>query len=291
MAESSRLEASMFGTARSCGMSMSRRVTPRAAALALLLCPLAWTGPAAGQSPPTDSLIEIAAYPLPPRFALRGAAVNDAGSVLYWTDSSAVVVAQSSAGIEIVCRRGLRRPIGAAFVSDGSGVEIVDAGSRAVLRRDGDCHQVFALRAAGEFVSAGRTSSGWVFGLVAPSGAGLVMAVDTAGSETWSTSAQALRAELWDPRLSHLSAAGTGVVLSASRWPFPWLWITRDGSVVAQSDTTSLSRALPATEDWIGLPAVAVGGALVQTIADPRSDQRRIVVYGRDGRVVRVVSL
>jgi len=142
----------MIGIAPSCRRVVPPRATARATALVLLLCALGRTGPAAGQSLPPDSLIEIVAYRVPQRFQVRGAAINDSGTVLYWSDSAAAVVAQNAMAIGIVCPRLPRRPIAAAFVSDSPAVEIVDAGSGAVLRRDGDCRQIFPLRAAGEFV-------------------------------------------------------------------------------------------------------------------------------------------
>lgn len=277
--------------ARSWEMVVPPRAMARATALALLLSALGWTRPVVGQSLPPDSLIEIVAYRIPLRFQVRGAAINDSGTVLYWSDSAAAVVAQNARAIEIVCPRLPRRPIAAAFVSDSSAVEIVDAGSGAVFRRDGDCRQIFPLRAAGGFVSAARTRIGWVLGVVAPSGAGSVVAVDTLGGALWSFSSQAGPNEAWDPRYTHLSAVATGVAFSALRWPFQWLWLAADGSVVARADTASLGRALPGAEQWLGLPLVAVGNSLVQTIADPRSDQRRLVVYRRDGSLVRVVGL
>ena len=281
--------------APSCGTVRPLRLPAQTLKLVAVLSVLPWAAPVAGQSLPRDSLTEVVAYVLPPRFSLRGAAVSDAGRVLYWSDSAAVVVAQDLRAIEMVCPRRLTRPIAAAFVSGDSAVEIVDAGGGAVLRRRGDplgdCQQILSLRPAGELVSAARTVAGWVLGAVATSGVGSVVAVDTLGGTLWSVSPDTGQDGAWDPRFSHLSAAATGVVISALHWPFHWLWLAADGRVVARTNAGSMGGALSDAERWFGLPVIALGASLVQTIANPGSDQRRLVVYRRDGSLVRVVGL
>lgn len=84
---------------------------------------------------PRLSLVEVRSIQLPIGSAVRGADISAHGDVLYWSDSSVVVVSNDSAsGGDYLCRGQLFRPVSAAFAERDSAVEIVDAGYRSVYR-------------------------------------------------------------------------------------------------------------------------------------------------------------
>lgn len=111
------------------------------------------------------SLVEVRSIRLPTGSAVRGADLSADGDVLYWTDSSVIVVASDSASGSIhLCRGQLFRPVGAAFAGPDSRVEIVDAGYRSVYRatREGSCTRQLLPLYAKDIADAVHDDAGWL---------------------------------------------------------------------------------------------------------------------------------
>jgi hypothetical protein len=92
----------------------------------------------------------------------------------------------------------------------------------------------------------------------------------------------------------HFSSGGTGLLVTGARYPFAWVAIAsheQTGRIAGRpSLMPDLATKQPSSEyqTWFSLPVVRVGtGHFLQTLFDPRSDYRLLVLYDSEGRVQR----
>lgn len=95
-----------------------------------------------------------------------------------------------------------------------------------------------------------------------------------------------------DLRSSYSGAANGHLIRAGMYWPFRW--ILQDTSGVIQGGS-SAREAVPAPGEnfatWVGLRVVALDRGFIQTLADPRSDSRAILLYDSAGHFIRQTRL
>jgi len=73
-------------------------------------------------------------------------------------------------------------------------------------------------------------------------------------------------------------------------WPFEWVALDTTGRVTLRARAIAITsgRSLDTTfVEWVGLPVVPLDRGFLQTLADPRSDRRILVLFGKHGQVLR----
>jgi hypothetical protein len=94
----------------------------------------------------------------------------------------------------------------------------------------------------------------------------------------------------------HLRADSEVVVVANALFPFGSIVLDSSLSLVGRLESVDepFSRATPASDtlrSWVALPVVRIPGGYLQTLADPRSDNREFRWYADDGSVRKVRKL
>lgn len=236
-------------------------------------------------------LRETHTHRLPDAFALDGAASTSSGALVLWSSKPGILLLIKKGRQVPIDASGLSSVVGAAFVAGDSVIEAVDGGRRAVVRVS-DAGEVTttwsldipitvesAVRGANEWFVGGRTDAGQtrVYSAVEGSGTRLIHSVDGRRGQN-------------PVRRFHLSAAGADVLLMMTEAPFTTFHLAERGSIrsFAPEAHAPLGALLnDSTRRWVALRTVPLDRGYLQTIADVRSDKRLMVLYDRQGRVVR----
>jgi hypothetical protein len=77
-------------------------------------------------------------------------------------------------------------------------------------------------------------------------------------------------------------------VLSSMRWPYRTAVVSGTGVVLREFQ---MSQGVPLDTDYIALGAIPVPGGFLQTMVDPRSDRRRLVLMDSLGTVLSLTEI
>jgi hypothetical protein len=186
-----------------------------------------------------------------------------------------------------VCSNRLGRVVAAAFLSNDS-VEVIDAEGPSLLRASlsGSCSKR-PLKWEGMISSGVFSGRRWlVLSEGRPNATQLVRLEDR--PRALFDLPHRPRTPL-DREASFVTASSGRTMHASMIWPFEWVALDTAGTVVLESRAiTRTTRALVDTTyvDWVGLPVFQLDSGFLQTLADPRSDKRVLVLYDLDGRVV-----
>ena len=241
-------------------------------------------------------LTELSALSLPPAFGLRGAGLTADGTLLYWSDTSAHVAYSDGRANLRLCGRVLRRVVAAAFVAADSVVELIDAAEPSIIRAgpSNTCARSPIRPHGSEVIAAVFSPDGWTVtlrrGLVT---ADVMRVVFGTGATKLYEFSHHPRSP-FDLEAAYVTAASTGTLRSSMNWPFEWAALDTAGNATLSGqgvERTVEGLADTTLVDWVGLPVVQLDSGFLQTLADPRSDHRWLLLYDRDGRVVSRTAL
>lgn len=239
------------------------------------------------------SLSVIAAYDHPVGDPIYGGTLSADSSALTWTRTA--VVRHDARGSEFLCEDEVVRPLSAEGLPNGV-VEIVDSTRNSVLRHDptSGCRVAFQIPVDAPLVLAARLDDGWLLAH-APTPDRLqyrILTSDAMGRVAQpSTRVFSASESFRDTPL--VTAAGSTIIQSHSRWPFHWQQRDNVGTVLLHSSAVRDSSPLGGAEyrSWIGLAVIPLDRGFIQTLADLRSDSRFLVRYDSHGAVVTAVNL
>lgn len=221
---------------------------------------------------------------------MAGSAIADNGAILYWLRGNAFVLRLREGSTDTLCRKGVRHVVAAGFTVGDSVVEIVDSDptGRAVrILRATAPHCRVRARAglAARVVAAARSGTGWVLATEDESQVQGYVGIDAGGSELWTVAGDSGRAAATNPSMASMTGSTSGIVCSSMAWPFKTSLITNSGEVtpLLQPDSALLAEA---DTGWIGLAAIPILHGFVQTLADPRSDRRVIILFDSNGHIL-----
>jgi len=237
-------------------------------------------------------LTEERVIDIPLEFPLTAVTISDDGSALYWSGSARTVILHTAESVTILCPGALEEPVAAAFDPlDLLQIEIVDAGRSAIVTvsADGGCDHRTDLSGIGRLVGGARTGVGWVLARLDSLGVPTIVGLDSAGHLLWTKTSDGDLGNPLTVRSAHIIAWESGTVLSSMVWPFRWLSLDRQGKAIVTGAFEQV-RALEerrSLAEWVGLPVLPIDSGYVQTLADPRSDARVLVLYKPDGALRR----
>lgn len=242
-------------------------------------------------------LTELRSVSLPASTKLGGATLAADGRIAYWsTDDDGIRITDGTQQ-RSACRALRARPIAAAFSRNSTDLELLDARSRSILRvgADGRCIQVLKIPAVSELLGGAQAGRTWVIGATDERGRSVVVRVEPEGHPT-ELLLHVATGGVDDPmrvRYAHMRSSEGTVLLSAIHWPFAWVEMTAEGRIARRTSLESTTSAglRDSLAGWIGLGVVPLDTGYVLTVADPRSDERRIVLFDLEGRPMRSSSV
>ncbi|MEO7043576.1 MAG: hypothetical protein ABI035_15040 [Gemmatimonadaceae bacterium] len=252
-------------------------------------------------------LVEERVVPIIGGDQIDGATIAVGGTLIYWSRSHPGLVISRGTQTSRICVDQVGEPVGAAFVRADSAIEIVDARSRAIWQifPHSDCRKVYPIPAGvAEILTAARGDDGWFIGGVDTHGVSGLYYFDSLRRSTRRVLVSSGRNG--DPvslRRGYLRTVGSFALLSSLQWPFEWERVDATGqrSVGGRPAGDWSQRVVPGgainqtVQDsmryWVGLAAMPLDSGFVQTIADPTSDHREIILYAKNGNVVRASSV
>jgi hypothetical protein len=242
------------------------------------------------------TLQELHAHELPVTANVVGAAIANDGRIVYWGNGTVSLIARDKRIALPLCPAESRDIITAAFVEHDSVVEFFVHGDKTVVYRvepHNKCTRSVTVTAIDdEVVSAARTTDGWIVGVVTARLSSATFSVAHDGSLRRLTPWEEAGQDPWDLRFSHLARETKGFIIASFRWPFTWVLLDSLGAVSKLSGplaggSPEISEGPSDLREWIGLPVVALDRGFAQTLSDPRSDHRLLVLYDQAGRAIR----
>ena len=243
--------------------------------------------PANASPPDSIRLHALYSWPLQSPSGVKGAVVSNDGRVVYWGNGVALVSREQSRVIEL-CPGRVSSAIAVAFVGDSS-IEILDAATAVARIFSLDyrhvCHQRFetVLESGTRPVAAARMRSGWVMSVTGEDTVSEVISLNANGSAGWSV--RNVQSQGQDADHTYLGVSGETILVSSMLWPFRTTLVAGDGQVTATFDAQSAADTT--SREWIALPPVGIVGGFMQTLANPRSDRRLIILMNQRGKVLR----
>jgi hypothetical protein len=266
-----------------------------------LLLAVCITGCSSGDAPeslsrhPLLSLVEVRSIPLPAGSLVRGASLSLHGDVLYWSDSSVIMVPNDGTSNAVhLCRGQLFQPVSAAFAAQDTLVEIVDAGYRSVYRsaRGGSCTRQLLPIYAKHVADAVRDDTGWLLLLNSTERKGQVIRLRYGVEPSQLFEFVQDSATPTDLTSTYFGVADGRLIGATINWPFTWILQDTLGIVQLRASALGVeSSPGESIRDWVGLRVVALDKGFIQTVADPRSDARAMLLYDSAGRLIRQTRL
>lgn len=273
---------------------MSRLLTAVVAAYGLAA---ATTVGCAGPELPTLALTEQRRWVLPDTATLVGATLSARGAVAAWLrNPGGVFVLDRDGRMQAMPDLRAGDPVGAAFATGDSVVEVVDARSSTVL---------VAHAGSGSFTghpysvpivvtSAVRAQGGsWFLGGIDGEGFFRVYELqpDRRGSRLYGKVA-AIPGNPFASAHASLSIAGDCLLVSFLDHPYSVVALCSNGEVARWPTVTGQPTAPRENgQEWIALGVWPLDSGYVRTFSDVRSDVRDLVLYSRAGQFVRQTSV
>lgn len=235
-------------------------------------------------------LHEATSIPLPRGAAVLGGTLGAAGDILIWTPSEVWEFSTPHSGVQQVCagmklepRYVVHRapPIKAEiFDSVTSSVVVVDTAGHCFRRNETLFERAESIVAA--------TQVGWAQVETRPGAAPIVRWV---GRDGVRTDTIRMRDDVRLGDATDLTARGEreSLLLAEAAFPFRILRYVSGHylSVVTDPGGLFTGAERSALQAWTALPAVRLDQAYLQVLADPRSDERRLMLFSDTGRLVQ----
>jgi len=246
-------------------------------------------------------LIEQSSIALARGIKVEGGAIGQGGRIAYWTTSGYGVNVVFGKRATRSCVGTRARFVSAAFVTPTNELELLDAEGGRLVRvdRSGRCSIGTRIAGVSEVFGGARLVDGWVIGAADSTGGGVLIAVPD-GSELAPTTIGLPSASLDDPtnlRYATVHGVGDAALFSSIHWPFLTLCIDRNGREFLRLSIKGDSSGASARPDvssnslarWFNLGVVGLDSGYLQTLANPQSDERLLVLY-ESRRVCRRLS-
>ena len=241
-------------------------------------------------------LEEIASLTLPTDFAVRGGALAADGTVLLWSAKALWKIAPTRDSTVQICPDVIVAPGLTVFSSVPGRYEFYESTSRQAFRIDPrrDCQTAPVWSTASPESLIGRTSEGWI-------------EIGQRSSTSWTVRAQnrrigdstAVISDTTPIRFGKIedytsTPATNAVLLTERQFPFRTFRIGPEKAITLALDPAARLAARTRAEllnGWVSLRLVLLDGAFLQIIADPRSDQRRLILLDERGQLIRTSVL
>lgn len=247
------------------------------------------------------ALDEESSSSLPDSFAIAGVRRDARGRYVVWSNSGSYMLLYDGGRRTALAREGyIDGVVGADFNRNGrvEAIAVTANGNRRVEFSDsGDVVGVQRLAVPAAPTQAALVDSEWWIGGVAKRGAFVVYRVSRAGH-----SAEVFRVEPGRggrdtfPVAAHLSTAGAGALVALIRKPFTIWRVNPKGTVTVESEplaSAAVRKVLTGggLDWWVSLRAIPLDAAVLQTLADLRSEHRVLVVVDNGGAIANATDL
>jgi hypothetical protein len=236
-------------------------------------------------------LLELAAVPLPPNLWVQGASLSRRGELVLW-DTATVWVHSKGALPERVCLNVIMRPLQVVHAESGGALEVVDSVSGYLLRLPQSRRCVPEVTGRGPEAGSllWRAKARWISGRIVRADRLLLQEVSPfARPDTVLVPFEQPLRLVSSAEYLPVSANDTLLVTEVD-YPFRTLLIEGRRSFVILADPTAQLSASDrrGLRGWISLRMAMLDDGLLQVLADPRSDRRRLIVFDASGRAHRM---
>ncbi len=239
-------------------------------------------------------LNELLTVPIEHR-VIAGADVSEDTGLLYWTLSAVYLVRAGTHPGRALCQGRLEGVAAASFVPGTSLVEIVDSTRQALfhIRDDGSCVAQHMRHEGRRIAGAAQSDGSWTILLASRDQPVQLERLRFGGRPVLAVTFDALFDRAYNVSHLVLARGRGGILLSSAQWPFGWMRLDSAGARRAHA-TGALSFGTQAYAEtfrsWDALPAVALDRAVAQTLVDPASERRLLVVYDTLGRFMSMTQ-
>jgi hypothetical protein len=229
----------------------------------------------------------VARIALPTGIVPSGGAISDSGTVVVW-DRHARAVLVGDTTLVPVCVGRLAGPVAVA-IGRTNELSILDQAPEArgatvwSVTPTGECSSAVSV-ALGRVATAARLGDVWIVATAGHTASDALIAIRGASAERWIV--PRWRDEPWVPERALITSVSSELLAIASMRP-PFRSVVVDGRGRVHANLQVERESSETLESWIGLRVAGVLDTYMQVIADPRSDQRHLVVFDRKGRLLR----
>jgi hypothetical protein len=242
-------------------------------------------------------LEEVSSYSIPDSFPVTRVSAAPDGTIALSSNRWSHLLIGRGGKYEEFGMGLLKRPVSVTFDSNGSVVEVVDAGIRSILQFNGS--QVVGQRTIDAPITITDAihsdSSGWWVAGVDSTGLPRVISLPKIGK---SSSFRLSRLSRDNGQAISLSLTASGrLIVTRLREPYQWIVLTpgKRPTVTQVFDTTKwvANDNTPnfLTPLWVAQELVPVGKFMLYSVADLRSDQRKLLLVAGSGHMIRESSL
>ncbi len=246
-----------------------------------------------GQAAANDTLElrEIATAPLPPTFGVLGGAIASDGTVLLW-DATSLLSHSLESGITRVCINLTLAPRYAAPSKAAGHFEVFDSLRQRIIDLPARARcvprTIETVRHADEVVWHG--GEGWVAARFTGSDRASFNVLQAGMRVRGLTLPPDLPMRFGTAADYVPAASASASFITETAYPFRTLQFrVGDGVVIASEPTYELEVAArrEILSGWRSLRLLALDGAFLQVLVDPRSDRRRVLLLDGRGKLVR----
>ena len=283
--------AGSFGNGKRGFQVPPRRPRPSGILTAVVLAP--FIAGSCGPDQLTFDLHEYAAYPLASEIP-AGLALSALGRIAVFEQSSPIVTLlgpdTNSSKTSIHVARGV---VGVAFIGDTI-VEVATDTPPALSRftLQGKPIGSTPLHLDDRMVEAQAENGIWYFGTLAlkPVRYRVIRRGANGPRNVFSVSGDSLLRSV--PGLFRFSVFGGEVLVTRRERPFTVTRLDTSGAVLRSVEPGGIAFSdSGATERWLSLPALSLGAPYLQTLANVRTNERRILRVSRDGLLLKETIL
>ena len=240
---------------------------------------------------PKFSLDIMRLVSIPDSLSIAGATIDDSGRAVAWFNEKSVILVAPSNGISRVFPVDNEiRPVGAVGVNEAM-LEVYDGKSNSVFEMDleGRLRTLTKFSLPTEAVYATRTQSGaWLVHTFSDSVAELVQATSNGVLRVYREAA------IGQDIPFHAVRRGMDILLTF-RDPRRGVWrLDSTGKVLSRTSLRTNEATQHDSAVWVSLSTVNINESIVSTVADIRSESRRLIVLDSAfvvRRVTRVTGL
>lgn len=251
---------------------------------------------AQGASGPELELTEVKAVRLPERVSVLGGVLGPDGTVLLWGAGSIWLKPDGAAPFVEYCRGGLVAPRYVAYSARLRRYEVYDSASGHMysMHPGQGCRREIVWATENRASLVVRTESEWVELSLTDATRAKFRAARHHARDTVVQLPQ-WRALRFGKSTDYVAwSSASAVLLTENTFPFRTLRVQATSEPTVISDPVS---QLPADSrarllaGWTSLRPVFVEHAMLQVLADPRSDERLLLVLDKHGRLLRTRAL
>ena len=236
-------------------------------------------------------LEEAFAIQLPEGLTVKGLVSWNAGHFLLWGEDRAFVWDRAAGRLRQLGNDRISRPVGGTVGSPGEPIQVVDGINGRIQRFSGNGRwtEEIVLDTPLPLTAAMWTRCGW--GVLAAGSDGTaseLVLLDDVGRRRW------IR-KLGDLFPGELQAAVVnsskrGILITEAPSPHRILLLDCEGETLL-GPLTPGPLSSERGERWVAMSTVQLGGFLLQTLSDVRSDQRTLALFDQGGSLIRSTSV